>query len=59
MNDEDTPGAEDGEEDFDQEQEAEPRQGAGDIGLSGLMKSARQTAAWLNSFDKQLEPLRR
>ncbi|MEU5338357.1 hypothetical protein AB0G51_34295 [Streptomyces asoensis] len=59
MNDEDTTGAEDGEEDFNQEQEAEQRQGASDIGLSGLMKSARQTAVWLNSYDKQLEPLRR
>lgn len=58
MNDEDTPDAEDGEEDFDQE--AEPRQDVGaDIGLSGLMKSARQNAAWLNSIDKQFEPIRR
>ncbi|MDX2633188.1 hypothetical protein PV381_42665 [Streptomyces scabiei] len=58
MNDEDTPDAEDGEEDFDQE--AEPRQDVGaDIDLSGLMKSARQNAAWLNSIDKQFEAIRR
>ncbi|MDP9612836.1 hypothetical protein [Streptomyces demainii] len=56
MNDEDTPGAKDGEEEFDQE--AEPLQDAG-ANLSGLLKSARQTAAWLNSIDKQLEPFRR
>lgn len=58
MNDEDIPGAEDGEEE-DHGQEAEPRQGADDIGLPGLMKSARQMAAWLNSYDKQFEPFRR
>ncbi|MCZ9336663.1 hypothetical protein NGM37_02595, partial [Streptomyces sp. TRM76130] len=58
MNNEDTPDADDGEEDFDQE--AEPQQDAGaDIDLSGFMKSARQTAAWLNSIDKMLEPARR
>ncbi|MFE9647483.1 hypothetical protein ACFYO0_25870 [Streptomyces sp. NPDC006365] len=58
MNDEDTPGAEDGEEDFDQE--AEPRQSGGaNIGLSGLMKSVRETSAWLNSIDQMLEPARR
>ncbi|MEU5298640.1 hypothetical protein [Streptomyces umbrinus] len=58
MNDEDTPDAEDGEEDFDRE--AEPQQKAGaDIGLSGFMKSAGQTAAWFNSIDKQFEPIRR
>ncbi|MET7674380.1 hypothetical protein [Streptomyces seoulensis] len=60
MNNEDTPDADDGEEDFDQE--AEPQQDAGaDIDLSGFMRSARQTAAWLNSIDndKMLEPARR
>ncbi|MET9896166.1 hypothetical protein ABZZ47_39460 [Streptomyces sp. NPDC006465] len=56
MNDEDTPGAEDSEEEFDQE--AEPQQGAS-ANLSGFMKSARQTATWLNSIDKQFEPFRR
>ncbi|MGP4091022.1 hypothetical protein [Streptomyces sp. KR55] len=58
MNDEDTPGAEDGEEDFDQE--AEPHQdGGADIDPSGFMESVRQTSAWLNSIDKMLEPARR
>jgi hypothetical protein len=58
MNNEDTPDADDGEEDFDQE--AEPQQDAdADIDLSDFMKSAKQTAAWLNSIDKMLEPARR
>ncbi|MCX4581329.1 hypothetical protein OHB41_51215 [Streptomyces sp. NBC_01571] len=55
MKDEDAPDAED---DFDQEVEAQ--QDAGDdIDLSGLMKSAGRNAAWFNSVEKQVEPIRR
>ncbi|WP_210594308.1 hypothetical protein [Streptomyces sp. GESEQ-35] len=59
MNDEDTPGAEEegGDEDFGQE--AEPQQSGGDIGLSGFLESIRRTSAWLNSIDRQFEPVRR
>ncbi|MFJ3099133.1 hypothetical protein [Streptomyces hydrogenans] len=58
MNDEDTPGAEDGEEEFGQEAEAHQDRGA-DSDMSGFMESARQSSAWLNSIDKMLEPTRR
>ncbi|MCD9880855.1 hypothetical protein [Streptomyces guryensis] len=58
MNDEDTPGAGDGEEDGGQE--AEPQQDSSThADLSGFMESVSQTAAWLNSIDKMLEPVRR
>lgn len=58
MNDEDTPGAEDGGEGFGRE--AGPRQtrSAGSD-LPGIMEQFRQTSAWLTSVDKALEPARR
>lgn len=57
MNDEDIPGADDGEEDAGQE--AEPHQdGSVHADLSGFMESVSQTSAWLNSIDKMLEPVR-
>ncbi|WP_210590864.1 hypothetical protein [Streptomyces sp. GESEQ-35] len=57
MNDEDSPGAEEGDDEA-FGQEAEPQQG-GNIGLSGFMESIRRTSAWLNSIDRQFEPVRR
>ncbi|MGV9884797.1 hypothetical protein [Streptomyces sp. NPDC003006] len=58
MNNEDTPDADGGEEDFGQE--AEPHQDHGaNNDLSGFMESIKQISAWHNSIDKMLEPARR
>ncbi|MEV5485667.1 hypothetical protein [Streptomyces sioyaensis] len=54
MNDEGTPGTEDGKEEFDQG--AEPRQSPGPD-LSSFMKSTVQTEAWLTSIEPVLHQL--
>ncbi|MFD9400286.1 hypothetical protein ACFWA4_15920 [Streptomyces sp. NPDC060011] len=56
MNDEDT--ADDGSDEGFNDEVAPQQRGGGSNGLSGFMESSRQTAAWLNSYGKMMEPLR-